>query len=87
VQHSPSLAGLVTENAVHLHPHDFDRLGIDAGATVTLTAAAGSIQLPAVPDAHVPRGSAAVLAFQGSPAVGQLISAGTAVTDVRVERS
>jgi len=87
VQHSPSLAGLVTENAVHLHPHDFDRLGIEAGASVTLTAAAGAVQLPAVPDASVPRGSAAVLVNQPGPAIGTLLTAGEAVTDVRVERA
>jgi NADH-quinone oxidoreductase subunit G len=87
VQRSPSLAGLVSENAVHLHPHDFARLGVDAGATVTLTAASGSLQLPAVPDPAVPKGSAAVLALQPGPVVGQLISATTAVTDVRVERA
>jgi anaerobic selenocysteine-containing dehydrogenase len=87
VQHSPSLAGLVSENAVHLHPHDFARLGIDEGAAVTLTAAAGNLQLPAVPDPTVPKGSAAVLALQPGPVVGQLISAGDAVTDVRVERA
>ncbi|HLT16620.1 MAG TPA: NADH-quinone oxidoreductase subunit NuoG [Acidimicrobiales bacterium] len=87
VQHSPSLAGLVTENAVHLHPHDFDKLGIEPGASVTLTAAAGALQLPAVPDAGVPRGSAAVLVNQPGPAVGTLVTAGEAVTDVRVERA
>jgi len=87
VQHSPSLAGLVSENAVHLHPHDFARLGVDPGAAVTLTAAAGNLQLPAVPDPTVPKGSAAVLALQPGPVVGQLVSAGDAVTDVRVERA
>ncbi|MGV3760365.1 MAG: NADH-quinone oxidoreductase subunit NuoG [Actinomycetota bacterium] len=87
VQHSPSLAGLLTDNAVRLHPHDFSRLGVDEGATVTLTSAAGSLQLPAVPDPTVPKGSAAVLARQPGPVVGQLISATAAVTDVRVERA
>ena len=31
VQHSPSLAGLAPGTAVRLHPHDFDRLGVEAG--------------------------------------------------------
>ncbi|MFP5256142.1 MAG: NADH-quinone oxidoreductase subunit NuoG [Acidimicrobiia bacterium] len=87
VQHSPSLAGLVAENAVRLHPHDFARLGVDAGATVTLAAAAGSVQLSAVPDPSIPKGSAAVLVHQPGPVVGQLVSAADAVTDIRVERA
>jgi NADH-quinone oxidoreductase subunit G len=86
-QHSPSLVALATENAVRLHPHDFDRLGIEAGATVTLTAARGAIKLPAVPDAGVPRGSAAVLVNQPGPTVGTLVDATAPVTDVRVERA
>ncbi len=86
-QHSPSMAGLSSDNTVRLHPHDFDRLGIDAGATVSLTAAGGSIKLPAHPDGGVPKGSAAVLVNQPGPVVGALIDAGNLVTDVRVERA
>ena len=86
-QHSQSLAALGTDNAVRLHPHDFDRLGIEAGTTVTITAASGSIKLPAVPDDGVPKGSAAVLVNQAGPVVGTLIDASAAVTDVRVERA
>jgi NADH-quinone oxidoreductase subunit G len=86
-QHSQSLSQLGTDNAVRLHPHDFDRLGIEAGATVTITASSGSIKLPAVPDTGVPKGSAAVLVNQAGPVVGSLIDASSAVTDVRVERA
>jgi anaerobic selenocysteine-containing dehydrogenase len=85
--HSPSLSGLGTANAVRMHPHDFDRLGIDAGATVTLTAATGAIKLPAVPDSGVPKGSAAVLVNQAGPVVGTLIDASARVTDIKVERA
>ncbi|MGH9273784.1 MAG: NADH-quinone oxidoreductase subunit NuoG, partial [Acidimicrobiales bacterium] len=85
--HSPSLAGLGTDNAVRLHPHDFDRLGIESGAIVTITASSGSIKLPAVPDGGVPKGSAAVLVNQAGPVVGTLIDASAPVTDVRVERA
>ena len=34
---SPGLAGLTSDTALRLHPHDFDRLGVDAGAVVTVT--------------------------------------------------
>jgi NADH-quinone oxidoreductase subunit G len=86
-QHSPSLSGLGTDNCLRLHPHDFDRLGIEPGATVTITAAAGAIKLPAQPDTGVPKGSAAVLVNQPGPAVSTLIDASASVTDVRVERA
>jgi NADH-quinone oxidoreductase subunit G len=85
-QQSPSLAGLVGGTDVRLNPYDFDRLGIEAGASVTLTASAGSITLDAHPDPSVPKGSAAVLVNQGPP-VGALIDAAAAVTEVRVERA
>ncbi|MET0729057.1 MAG: NADH-quinone oxidoreductase subunit NuoG [Acidimicrobiales bacterium] len=86
-QRSRSLAGLVSESVVRLHPHDFDRLGVEAGATVIITAPGGTAALPAHPDDAVPRGSAAVLWAQDGPPVGALIQAGSAVTDVRVERA
>jgi NADH-quinone oxidoreductase subunit G len=86
-QQSPSLAGLASPTIVRLHPHDFDRLGVDAGANVTLTAATGTITLPAHPDLGVPRGAAAVVVNQPGPAIGTLIDATSAVTEVRVERA
>jgi NADH-quinone oxidoreductase subunit G len=85
-QSSPSLAGLVSGTTVRINPYDFDRLGVQPGANVVLTAASGSLTLEAHPDAGVPRGSAAVLVSQG-PAVGSLIDATKAVTEVRVERA
>ncbi|MFZ6005854.1 MAG: NADH-quinone oxidoreductase subunit NuoG [Actinomycetota bacterium] len=85
-QRSPSLAGLVVGTTVRINPYDFARLGIEAGDSVTLTASAGAIALEAHPDDGVPRGSAAVLVNQG-PAIGALIDASEAVTEVRVERA
>jgi NADH-quinone oxidoreductase subunit G len=85
-QQSPSLAGLVGGTDVRLNPYDFDRLGIEAGTSVNLTASAGSITLDAHPDPSVPKGSAAVLVNQG-PAIGTLVDAAAAVTEVRVERA
>ena len=85
-QQSGSLAGLVGGTDVRLNPYDFDRLGIEPGATVTLTGAAGSLTLVAQRDDGVPRGSAAVYVNQG-PAIGSLIDAAQAVAEVRVERA
>jgi NADH-quinone oxidoreductase subunit G len=82
-QRSPSLAALVPGTAVHLNPYDFDRVGVEEGAAVSLTSSAGSITLPAYADLGIPRGSAAVVFNQG-PGVGALIDATTTVTEVRV---
>ncbi len=85
-RNSPALRGLAPGTTVRLHPQDFDRLGIEVGATVTLAAGNGSITLEALPDAGVPKGSAAVHVNQG-PAVGTLIDAASPVSEIRVERA
>jgi hypothetical protein len=54
---------------------------------VTVTSSRGAVSLPVHADTGVPRGSAAVLFNQPGPSVGTLIDAGSAVTDVRVERA
>jgi anaerobic selenocysteine-containing dehydrogenase len=87
VQHSPALAVLAQEAEVRLHPHDFDRLGISAGARVSLTSARGAITLAARPEPGVARGSAAVVLNQPGPTVTDLIDAAASVTEVRVERA
>ena len=86
-QHSPNLAGLTPGNDLRLHPHDFDRIGIAPGATVTVTAATGSVSLTAFPDAGIPNGAAAVVVNQPGAGIGALIDAGAAVTDVRVAKA
>ncbi len=87
VQHAPGLAGLTTDTVLRLHPHDFDRLGVDAGAVVTVTASTGSVTLPVVPDPAVGRGAAAVVLHQPGPQVGALIDATATVTEVRVVKA
>ena len=84
VQHAPGLGGLATTNALRLHPHDFDRLGVAAGSVVTVTAASGSVTLPVHADDGVGRGTAAVHASLPGPAVGALVDASAPVTEVRV---
>ena len=56
VQHSPGLSGLVTEGSLRLHPHDFDRLGVEVGALVDVSAPKGSMRVAVVPDGSVGRG-------------------------------
>ncbi len=83
-QHSPNLAGLTSGTDLRLHPHDFDHLGIEPGAIVTVTALTGSVTLTAFPDAGVPKGAAAVVINQPGAATGSLIDADSLVTDVQV---
>ena len=87
VQHSPGLAGLTPDSVLRLHPHDFDRLGVSAGAVVTVRASSGSVSLPVHPDAGVGKGSAAVVLNQPGPSVGALIDATATVTEVRVAKA
>ena len=86
VQHAPGLAGLAAGGGLRLHPHDFDRLGVDAGAVVTVTAPSGSVSLPIHPDAAVGKGAAAVVIGQTGAAIGTLIDATAAVTEIRVTK-
>ena len=82
--HEPGLAGLTTDTALRLHPHDFDRLGVESGAVVTVTSASGTATLPVISDPHVGRGAAAVVVHQPGPQVGALVDATETVTEVRV---
>jgi NADH-quinone oxidoreductase subunit G len=87
-QSSRHLAHLAEGAALHLHPHDFDRLGVDAGSAVVVSnreRGRGQVTVPVHPSPRVPKG-AALLAFNhpGGHAA-ELIDASAAVTDVRVE--
>jgi predicted molibdopterin-dependent oxidoreductase YjgC len=86
VQQASTIAKLARPATVRLNPHDFDRLGIEAGTPVKVTSARGSITVAASADAGVPRSSAVVPFNAPGGGGGDLISAGEAVTDVRVER-
>ncbi|MFP5321883.1 MAG: NADH-quinone oxidoreductase subunit NuoG [Acidimicrobiia bacterium] len=88
VQASRHLAGLAPAAELHLHPHDFDRLGVAAGAEVTVSSrerGRGSLTVPARPATGVPRGAALLAFHQPGTHAGELIDAGAVVTDVRVE--
>ena len=87
VQHSRSLAGLAGTTALRVHPSDFDRLGIDAGAPVRAETARGSHTVEVVPDPEVPQGTVVVGFNLGGIAATELIDATVPVTDLRVEVS
>jgi NADH-quinone oxidoreductase subunit G len=85
VQHAPHLAPLAPGASVHLHPYDFDRLGVAEGDTVAVTSARATLHLPVRRDARIARGVAWVPFNQPDAAASALIDATAPVTDVRVE--
>jgi anaerobic selenocysteine-containing dehydrogenase len=86
VQRAPTIAKLARPATVRLNPHDFDKLGVDAGTPVKVTSARGSITAAATSDPGVPRQGAVVPFNAPGGAAGELIVDGDVVTDVRVER-
>jgi NADH-quinone oxidoreductase subunit G len=83
---SPSLAPLAPGAGAHLHPADFDKVGVAAGTEVTLTSTKGSVVLPLHPDTNVARGTVWAPFNQPGATVNELVDATAAVTDVRIER-
>jgi NADH-quinone oxidoreductase subunit G len=87
LRHSPSSAQLAPGTVVRVNPADFASLGIEAGAEVTVSSPRASLRTNVVPDAGVPRGSAAMVVNQPEIDPLLLVVSGAAVTDVRVERA
>ncbi|MBN2623074.1 MAG: molybdopterin-dependent oxidoreductase, partial [Acidimicrobiales bacterium] len=86
VRSSPSLADLAEPATLQLNPHDFDRLGVATGDDVRITSNRGSVTVPTVSDAGVPRGIAHLHANRAGGRANVLIDGNAPVTDVRVER-
>jgi anaerobic selenocysteine-containing dehydrogenase len=86
VRTSPSLADLAEPATLHLHPHDFDRLGVAAGDDVRITSTKGNVTVPIEPDLGVPRSVAHLHANRAGGRANILIDGNSPVTDVRVER-
>jgi NADH-quinone oxidoreductase subunit G len=92
---SPSLAPLAAGAVLSVNPFELGRLGVTSGVRVRVRSARAALVLEAVADDGVPRGVAAIgfnLAAEeatGSdgrpPGAANLIDAGQAVTDVRLE--
>jgi NADH-quinone oxidoreductase subunit G len=87
-QASRSLAGLAPGAVLHLHPHDFDRLGVQPDAEVTVSnreSGRGSVTVPVRSSGAVPKGAALLAFLQPGGHAAELIDAAALVTDVRVE--
>lgn len=87
-QASRSLAKLAPGAVLHLHPHDFDRLGVEADGQVTVSnreGGRGSVTVPVRPSGTVPKGAALLSFLQPGGQAAELIDASAVVTDVRVE--
>jgi NADH-quinone oxidoreductase subunit G len=87
-QASRSLVNLAPGAVLHLHPHDFDRLGVEPDAEVTVSnreAGRGSIAVPVRPSGVVPKGAALLAFLQPGGHAAELVDASALVTDVRVE--
>jgi NADH-quinone oxidoreductase subunit G len=87
-QASRSLSNLAPGAVLHLHPHDFDRLGVTAGDEVTVSnreAGRGAITVPVRSSPGVPKGAALVAFLQPGGHAAELVDAAALVTDVRVE--
>jgi NADH-quinone oxidoreductase subunit G len=86
VRSSPSLADLADPAMLHLHPQDFDRLGVASGDDVRITSTKGNVTVPTVPDPGVPRSIAHLHANRAGGRANILIDGNSPITDVRVER-
>ena len=86
VANSPALVELAEHASLHLHPQDFDRLGVAAGDDVRVTSNRGNVTVPATPHAGVPRGIAHLHANKAGGRANVLIDGNAPITDVRVER-
>ncbi len=87
VTHCDSSAGLAPEATVRLSTADAGPVGIETGTRVTVSSSHGSVTLPAVVDAGVPKGTAVLRHDLPGADAGLLIDAGDAVCDVQVEAS
>jgi NADH-quinone oxidoreductase subunit G len=87
VTHCDSSSGLAPEATVRLSPADAGPVGIETGTRVTVSSSHGSLSLPAVVDAGVPKGTAVLRHNLPGADAGLLIDAGDAVCDIQVEAS
>jgi assimilatory nitrate reductase catalytic subunit len=85
VQAGNHLADLAPGTAVRVSPYDFDRLGVAAGDTVSVSSPRATLMMPIHADAGVARGSAAVVINQADHQVTQLMSIIDVVTELRIE--
>ena len=85
VASAPSLAGLAAPGVLSANPADLGRLGVAAGDRVKVISPTGSITAPVAPDAAVPQGTVVMAWNHDGTSPGEIIDAGAAVTEIRVE--
>jgi NADH-quinone oxidoreductase subunit G len=85
VSASPSLAGLVPEAALRVHPQEISRIGVAEGDEVRVTTSRGTRTLALTGDASVPLGVAVMTFNLPGVGVGDFVDATSVVTDLRVE--
>jgi NADH-quinone oxidoreductase subunit G len=85
VTSSPSIAGLVSEASLLVSATDLARIGVAEGATVKLTSARTSLNLPVRVDPRLSAGVARLAFSPGAPGAADLIDCSAPVTDIRVE--
>jgi anaerobic selenocysteine-containing dehydrogenase len=84
VQHAVSLRDLAQPASIHIAASDFDALGIDDGADVTVEWSAGSATMAAHRDRGLPKGASRVPFRLPGLDAGQIIDSAALVTDIRV---
>ena len=72
---------------MRLSTADAGPVGIETGTRVTVSSSHGSVSLPAVVDAGVPKGTAVLRHDLAGADAGLLIDAGDVVCDIQVEAS
>jgi NADH-quinone oxidoreductase subunit G len=83
---SPSLAKLSIGAGARVHSLDLPRVGVDSGTDVKLISSTGSVVLPLIADDSVQRGTIWAPFNMAGADITDLVDAGAAVTDVRIER-
>jgi anaerobic selenocysteine-containing dehydrogenase len=79
------LRDLVREPVLRVSPQDLARLGVASGSIVRATSSKATLDLPIEVDTGVPAGVAALAFSADGRGAAELIEAGSAVTDLRVE--
>ena len=85
LRHCPSSRGLASPASARVNPAEFARLGLAPGAAVRVSSGRGHIDAVLASDGGVPEGSLAVGWLAPGAPVNALLTAGDAVTVVKVE--
>lgn len=84
-RHSAHLRPLAPGATLRLSPGDFERIGVEAGGQLQVTAEAATAVVGVLPDHAVPDGVAVLAANQPDLAATDLVELGARLTKIRVE--